>query len=204
MLHIACLLWEPNRHSHPFSRRYDEEWVNRLYRGFKRNLSYPFRFICFTDKERVFAHSEIEQMQLKSKEPSYSDCIQPYDLGEPMILCGLDTVVVGNCDLLADYCRFGDKIALPLDPFNDKQVCNGVALVPKGHRYIYEMWSGENDMLWLRKMPHVVLDNIFPGKIVSYKGHVKKYGLTGVKVVFFHGNEKPDEIEEEWVKQNWA
>lgn len=120
-----------------------------------------------------------------------------------MILCGLDTVVTGNCDHFAEYCLSKDKVALPLDPFDNKQVCNGIALAPKGHRYIYEMWNGENDMLWLRKMPHVVLDEIFPGQIVSYKGHVKKHGLGDARIVYFHGHEKPHEIEDEWVKQHW-
>lgn len=203
MLHITCLLWEPNEHSHSFSKSYNEEWVEKLYRGFRRNLSYPFRFICFTDRERKFAHPEIEQIRLKNKKPGYGDCIEPYSLGAPMILCGLDTIIVANIDHLAEHCMIGNKVALPLDPYDNSRVCNGVALVPQGHKYIHEMWSGENDMEWLRKIPHDILDKLFPGQIVSYKGHVKKRGLKDARIVYFHGHEKPPELKDEWIRQHW-
>jgi hypothetical protein len=54
MLHVVTLLWDANLHSQVFSRDYDESWVEKLYRGFARNLSEPFRFVVFTDRERTF------------------------------------------------------------------------------------------------------------------------------------------------------
>ncbi len=41
-VNIICLKW---------GSLYDPEYVNRLYHGVKRNLSRPFRFICYTDNK---------------------------------------------------------------------------------------------------------------------------------------------------------
>jgi hypothetical protein len=176
LITIATLLWEPNGSSYPFSRMYDESWVWRLLKGFERNLSLPFRFVLFTDRQRHLPR-EVAQIRMLADAPSYADCIEPYQLNEPMILCGLDTVVTGPVNHLAQYCLDADKIALPRDPNQPEIACNGVALVPAGQKAVFEEWSGENDMAWLRARPHAFIDDIFPGQVVSYKGHVKKNGL---------------------------
>ncbi len=36
MLTVATLFWQPNVASRDFSRCYDESWVEKLYRGFRR------------------------------------------------------------------------------------------------------------------------------------------------------------------------
>lgn len=202
-LHVACCLWEPNKHSHHFSKRYNEQWVNKLYRGFARNLTIPFRFVCFTDRERVFTHDEIDQIPLKARTPDYGSMIEPFALGWPTILVGLDTVILGNIDHLARYCLDEHKIALPRDPNDLRVACNGVALVPWSQQRVFEDWNGENDMLWLRKQPHVFIDDLFPGEVVSYKCNVKKSGLGNAKIVYFHGDEKPGEIKEDFLERHW-
>jgi hypothetical protein len=201
---IASLLWDANRHSMYFSRMYDESWVLKLYNGFKRNLSQEWRFVLWTDRLRDLP-PEIKQEMIRAEEPDYSTCIEPYRYGCPMILCGLDTVIVGSVDHLAYYCQTHDKLALPRDPFDKKRACNGVALIPEGQQHIYRNWpKGENDMIYLRKQDHKFIDDLFPGQVVSYKGHVKEKGLDGVKICFFHGQEKPHELEDPWVKEHWV
>lgn len=100
MIVVATLLWDANRGSKGFSSMYDESWVEKLYRGFKRNLSHEFTFVCFTDRRRTFAEP-IDQARLKDNPPTYASCIEPYRLDVPMILVGLDTIVVGSIDHLA-------------------------------------------------------------------------------------------------------
>lgn len=204
MITIATLLWDANSSSRSFSSMYTEEWVEKLHRGFARNLTQPFRVVCFTDRKRVFAEP-IEQIRIKAETPDYGTCIEPYSLDVPMILCGLDTVVVGPCDDLADYCFRADTLAVPLDPYHSRQVCNGVALVPGGQAA--RMWGefdGRNDMEWIRANPHEVTDYLFPGRIVSYKGHVKRRGVAGVSICYFHGALKPHELQHlDWIKDNW-
>jgi len=200
---IATMIWDANENSLDFSSMYTEEWVNRLYRGFACNLTQPWRFVCYVDRERKFGWP-VEQIPIKSPKPGYGDFTQPYELGEPMILVGLDTVITGNVDHLAEYCLTQDKIALPRAVYRADTCCNGVALVPAGHRYVWTEWRGENDMEWMRTRPHVYIDDLFPGQVVSYKGHVRENGLGDARIVFFHGDDKPHQLDEPWIKENWG
>lgn len=204
MITVATLLWDANARSRDFSTMYDEGWVERLYRGFARNLTGPFRFVCFTDRRRRFAEP-IEASLIRDPSPSYATCIEPYRLGVPMILCGLDTVVTGNVDHLAEYCRTARVFALPRDPYRPAIACNGVALVPKGHLKVATMHAGENDMEWVRRFPHAFIDDLFPGQVVSYKGSVEKAGLGDARVVYFHGKKKPHELAQvDFVREHWV
>lgn len=199
---VATLLWDPNEHSHEFSRSYSEEWVEKLFDGFRRNLNRPFDFVCFVDRVRRF-NRPIKQALLERRPIDYGSCIEPYKLNRPMILVGLDTVVVGNCDPLADYCFRGKVPLYPRDPYRPRIACNGVSLVPAGYSHIWERWNGENDMEWIRRHPHEFIDDHFPGLVLSYKGHVKKKGLGGARIVYFHGKEKPHELGLPWIREHW-
>ena len=203
MITIATLLWSPNENSYGFSRMYDETWVEKLYRGFARNLSLPFRFVCFTDRPRDFCEP-IDQERIEGR-LDYSACIEPYRLGEPMILVGLDTVVTGNCDELAYYCLTGKRLAVPLDPYAPHQVCNGVALVPRGHQHIAIAHDGRtNDMDWIRQHDPAVIDHMWPGQVLSYKVQVKPMGLGGARLVYFHGHSKPHQLGHVgWIREHW-
>ena len=199
---ISSLLWDANEKSQPFSRHYDESWVIKLYNGFARNLNLPWRFVLFTDKKRDLIPDEIKQEIIRA-DLNYSACIEPFRYGVPMILCGLDTVVTGNVDHLASYCLEREKLALPRDPYMPERSCNGVCLITNGQQYVYRNWHGEGDMEWLRKQPHDFIDDLFPRQVVSYKGYVKKHGLGDARIVYFHGYEKPNELQEDWIKQHW-
>lgn len=200
---VATMLWDANKHSMYFSRMYDESWVVKLYNGFSRNLTVPWRFVLFTDCLRDLPNDILQEF-IRTKEPDYGAYIEPFRYGVPMILCGLDTVIVGNCDHLANYCLNRKKLALPRDPNDKKVACNGVALIPEGHQHIYRNHRGENDMIYLRGQEHDYIDDLFPGQVVSYKGHVKKNGLDGVKICYFHGQEKPHELDDPWIEQHWT
>lgn len=201
MLHVATMLWDVNALSERFSRCYDESWVEKLYRGFKRNLTAPFRFVVFTDKDRTFSPG-IEQRRLReTREPSYACCIEPFRLNEPSIIVGLDTIVVGNVDHLAAHCLSADRIALPrISGISN----NGVVLVPQGQRRIFDDWHGENDMVWLRKQPHDAIDDLWPGQVVSYKLQVRPNGMGNARIVYFHGTPKMPELTHlDWINEHW-
>lgn len=113
-----------------------------------------------------------------------------------MILAGLDTVIVGNVDFLFEH--QGGALLVPRDP-NTGRACNGVVRSPGGSFTL----DGSNDMDWTHRQPHVYFDDLYPGRVVSYKKHVKKQGLGDARIVYFHGREKPHEIEDEFVKEHW-
>jgi len=203
MITVATLLWDANDQSFPFSRMYDEAWVEKLYNGVARNLSAPFKFVCYSERPRSF-HAPIDVRQMQNQTPGYGDCIQPYELNAPMILMGLDTVITGNIDHLADYCMRASLIALPRDPYKPQQACNGVALVPGGNGCVWSNWAGENDMDWMRAHPHAFIDDLFPGHVVSYKGEAEAAGLRDARIVYFHGLKKPHELPHvAWISEHW-
>lgn len=221
MITIATLLWDWNERSESFSRVYDETWVEKLYRQCERNLTMPFRFVCFTDRRRTFMHSAIRQQLMtgRFRRISYGDCIEPFSLGAPMILMGLDTVILRNIDHLAKWTldpKHEGIIALPRDPYNIRQACNGVVLSPGNRSDIWNSWAGHNDMAWLRQFPHVFIDDVFPGSVKSFKGHVlgqtgltegrdaEPHSIDDIDIVFFHGNPKMHELGHlPWIKEHW-
>ena len=208
MLTVATMLWDPTPQSFSWSRCYDQTWVEKLYRGFARNLTMPFRFVCWSDRHRIYAESAIKTAALGDR-PGYGDVMMPLTTGDPTILVGLDTVVLRNIDHLARWCLESkdDVLALPRDPFKWDQACNGVVLAPANfigpHR---PLDTSMNDMEWCRAQPHVFLDDIFPGSVKSYKGHVlgqsavamgergpdamKPKGFADVDICYLHGNPK--------------
>lgn len=202
MITVTTCFWRANKHTAPASRGYEPFWVDRLAAGFARNLTIPHRFIVFTDRTYRFAEG-VEQQLLSTDEPDWSCMIEPFQLDEPSIIVGLDTVVTGNTDEMARYCLEAGRIALPRSPGKD-YACNGVALVPAGHRSIYANWSGENDMEWLRTQPHDFIDDLFPGQVASYKCAVRPNGLGDTRIVYFHGRPKmSDALHERWVRDHW-
>lgn len=200
---FATCYWRANDESFAFSRCYNFEWVKRLYDGFKRHTTRPFDFLVFVDEYNEHVDG-IQQVLLEKRPIGYHSFIEPFRLNRPMILVGLDTIITGNVDYLVDYCMTATDIALPIDPFFPDRACNGVALVPAGNRHIHDNHNGENDMEWMRANKHVYIDEVFPRYVQSYKGSVRDNGLGDSRIVYFHGKEKPHEIDVDWVKREWG
>lgn len=206
------MIWDPNEHSWEFSRCYEDHWVDRLFGGFRRHLKRPFRFVAFTDRPREF-NPAIEQAPIMSCGPdgliSYACMTEPYKLNVPMILTGLDTVVVASVDKLADYCMTAKTIALPRDIKDPRQSINGVALVPAGHRYIYEEWVEDgcraSDMEWLRRYPNAWLDEVFPGAVQSIRhGDRNRLGIEAASIIYMHGSARPHLMQKRpLIYENW-
>jgi hypothetical protein len=203
MITIATLFWQANDKSLPFSRDYSPEWVDKLYRGFQRNLTYPFNFVCYTDRDYEFNEPITKIISEGLGKKGYGDCIRPYEMGVPMILVGLDTIITGNCDALAEYCFVDDVPAYPIDPYVPGRVCNGVALVPAGCSHIASEHAGENDMEHIRRYPHKIIDREFPGQVQSYKGYVKKNGIGNTRICYFHGLQKPHQLDGHPILEHW-
>jgi hypothetical protein len=202
VLTVATCFWEANRRSVPSSRCYTPEWVNKLARGFARNLTLPHRFVVLTDKAYDFAKG-IEQELLGTDEPDWHSMIEPFRIEGPLIVVGLDTIIRSNIDHLARWCERADRIALPRSP-GKPYACNGVALVPVGMTGIHAQWRGENDMEWLRAQPHVMIDDLWPEQVVSYKQYVRPKGTRQSRIVYFHGSPKMQDIlHEPWVAEHW-
>lgn len=208
MLTICACLWDPNEHSQAFSRCYDERWVEKLYRGFRRNLTPQFRFVLFTDRVRKF-NEPIEQELLSTNKPTYAALLEPFRLNVPMIVCGLDTIVTSSVDEYWNFCYTSRQLGLLRDPYKPERSINGITLVPEGFRKVWDDWDGvSSDMETLRKYDSesVFIDDIWPGSCKSVKFHkLREVGVSPeTKIAYFHGRPKPQHIQHlDWVKTNW-
>lgn len=201
---VASVLWDANEQSEDFSCCYTDEWAIKFFSGFRRNLTVQNRHVLFTDRKRDLP-AWIEQIvQPDLGVNSYGDCVRPFSLNQPMIFAGLDTVVVGNCDKFARYCLETDRIALPRHPYEPLAI-NGVVFCPAGQRRIFDEWRGENDMEWMRRWPHASIDDLWPGRVRSYKAHIRGKGVGKSRIIYFHGNPKmQDVLHEPFVRQHWV
>lgn len=116
-LHLITFWWDHERAKHRWNYEFTAEHVDRLYRGWKRNLTKPFEFHVFTcDKVPVENISErdihIHRMPdaWLSKLHKFGRCycklgIFSWDTREffgpaKLLTLDLDMCVVGNCDHL--------------------------------------------------------------------------------------------------------
>jgi hypothetical protein len=103
---IVCMKW---------GTLYGPEYVNRLYDMVKRNITRPFRFICFTDmKDGIYP--EVEAFDLppfksaplarrgayRKKTLCRAD-LAPFKQGERFIYLDLDIVIMDNIDEMFDF-----------------------------------------------------------------------------------------------------
>lgn len=207
MINICTILWAPNEHSASFSH-YTEEHVEKLYRGFARNLTMPWTFHVWVDQPRKVYLWNTKFHRITNPAPDYRDCLQLYELDAPSIHVGLDTVITGNIDHLAQWCLeqpSGSPVALPRDPFHWSRACTGVHLVPAGNGHIWQPDKITNDMEHMRAQPHVFIDDLFPGQVQSWKAAVKLNGkLDDTRICYFHGDDKPGQIKEPWILEHWV
>jgi hypothetical protein len=201
---ISTVLWDANVKTEEFSRCYTDAWADKFFSGFRRNLTVPTRCVLFTDRRRDLPANIEQVIEPDLGANGYGDCVTPFQLGEPMIFAGLDTVVIGNCDKFARYCFEADRIALPKHPYEPWSI-NGVVFCPAGQRRIFDEWRGENDMKWMRQFPHHQIDTLWPGRVLSYKAHVRNRSVGRAKIIYFHGDPKPDQLaHEDFVRRNWV
>ena len=99
MVNVVCLKW---------GQLYGPDYVNKLYRGVARNLTIPFRFVCFTD-DADGVETPVECMPLPPIElpAGYENSAfrkialfapEVADLSGPTLFMDLDVVIVDTID----------------------------------------------------------------------------------------------------------
>ena len=99
--------------------RYSAEYVNRIYRGVKRNLRRPFRFVCVTDDptglcdgvEPVAFPAKPDWMHLNARYRAWPNIYSKLlvfepgfaNLEGPTLFLDIDQIVVGDLDRFFDY-----------------------------------------------------------------------------------------------------
>jgi hypothetical protein len=127
MINVVCLLRKGGKVG------YDTTWVEKLQRGIQRNLTFPHRFVCFSDCE--VPCNRIELLPGDHGFWSKMQLFQPGVLTGPTLFLDLDTVICGNLDELIKRIR-------------DQQFVMWIEADKNIHSSAFMFWQGDHSYLW--------------------------------------------------------
>lgn len=192
---------------------YTPEYVSRLQNGVSRHLKAKHRFICLTDVQVPCESVSIAHgwPGWWSKIELFRSDIFPEGL---VIYFDLDTVIVGDISPLI-LAEVEAMSFFMLEGFHiSRRWASGImAWNNTGHlddvysSFHYQTHSRKylNDQEWISLCGGQIqpIQSLLPG-IVSYKHHCRGKGLPEeARVVCFHGNPRPHQVEDEWMKEYW-
>lgn len=202
--------------------RYTAEDVNKLYSMVKRNLTQPFRFVCFTD-DKAGINPDVECMDLPPiYVPPFND-VSPWrklsmftkDLGGlagRALFLDLDLVIVENIDCFFEYSTDNFCIIENWTQMNRGIGNSSVYLFTVGaHEDVLQKYNEnmekvlaeyDNEQIFLSKTIKDI--KFWPSDwCKSFKIHCLPGGIFNwfvtpkmpkdVKIVVFHGNPKPSD-----------
>lgn len=191
-----------------------KEYVEKLRDGVFRNLpeSIKAKFTVFTDDPADYG--DINKRPLPH--PTLNGWWNKLSLfrtglfpsSDTIVYFDLDTVITGALDEIVQY--EGD-FAILRDFYRYNGYGSGVMIWKGDHSHIWDKWILADrpeipggDQAWIEKvLPNPArLQDIFPGRFVSYKAHASQSIPKGASVVCFHGTPRPHECYG-WVEQFW-
>ena len=201
---------------------YGPEYVNTLFDMVRRNIpdGYPGRFVCITDDPEGLTEG-IETLPLPEALERWWGKLYMFKRGlfpdgERMIFFDLDTLIVGSLEKIIGY---KGQFATLEDFYQPQRLGPAIIAWEAGAfaASIWEEWVSEGkprhpmgDLWWLNNLqqgrfPKMIdkLQTLFPGDFCSFKRDCKTTFPKGSKVVCFHGEPRPHNCDEEWVKQCW-
>jgi hypothetical protein len=212
MKNVICMKW---------GDRYGAEYVNKLYSMVKRNLTPPFRFICFTDNMQGIDQGIECHPMPGVYVPEKYDCspwrklgVFTKDLAElkgKVLFLDLDIIIIKNIDCFFDYTS---KFCI-IENWTQKGKNIGNSSV-----FLFEAGTYDYILDYYNQHTDEVLENFSNEQIFisaqieklkfwpevwcrsfkrhcmdeSFLGWLKKPEIpSGAKIVVFHGNPKPPE-----------
>ena len=207
---------------------YTAEYVNRLFRACLRHMTRPFDFVLLAGpsvrKEALDSKIKIIETGL----PYWWAGMVFWSLTGTRLFLDLDVVVVGSLDSLFDVdsecCCSRDWSTHSYIPSGHENDANpGVSLI-RGDAglWVWDEYQKAGKPIWNpqdRSIDHspchmaaqgIINDHrgrvdLFPQEVcASYKYTVKKIGVPpGCVTVHFHGQPKPHEVADQFVKEHW-
>lgn len=206
MLTIWCVYW---------GDKYEKGYVQRLQSAVARNLSIPHRFKCLTDAHIDGVHTV---RQISDKQGWW----QKWDLFSfvgPALYLDLDVVITGD---IAPMCYTDADIRTGLNwAMSGHNGCQSTAMFWNDARKLIDLYDesicgcwppfskpgtlyGDQEMLTkLRDNKQLEVDYFDSDHLVSYKYHCQNGLPNNARVVAFHGEPKPADVRDEWVRQAW-
>ena len=205
MLTVACVKQ---------GSKYGPEYAERLHKAVERHLSLPHRFVCFTDEDVPGVPCEPLPAPLIgwwSKIGMFRKGVFPK--GDRVLYFDLGTLIVASIDDMAAY---DGQFAILRDFYRPHGLQSSV--MAWSARACIEVWNKwwkagcpqlqGGDQAWMEmvKPGAEILQDLYPGRLVSFKVHCKLGVPEGASVVKFHGYPRLDEcrgwVQEKWLNQN--
>ena len=196
---------------------YDHRYVTALRNAIKKFLSFPHVFYCFSDMPVPGGW-----IALSKNYPGWWSKIEMFQLEGPVLYIDLDTIILRNIDALAEtIVKLPEKQVMMIRPWNGRRASRGewgsglmgwnCDLRWIHNEFDYTKRNHEWDQRYIveklkkRNITITPIQGYMPG-IYSYKHHCRSNGKPPVdaRIICFHGKPRPTEVEEPWVKENWA
>lgn len=194
--------------------KYGPEYVNRLAAMVERNTTLEHRFVCLTDNpEGVEPDCQAIGVNWPGWWAKVGIFKRPMALGSRRLLyLDLDTIIAGNIDCLLDY--RGD-FAILRDFYRPHGYQSAMMLMgPHFGRHLYdnfkpehmEAFRGRGDQGYIESQVTGadLIQDMWPGRAVSYKVHCLDGPPKGAAVINLHGRPKPHELpQDNWARRIW-
>lgn len=197
---------------------YDASWVEKLRNGVSRNMKRPHKFVCLSDVD-----VPCEQIPLMHNWPGWWSKIElfrPGVIDTDTLYLDLDTVVTGDLD---DIARIESDFAMLQNFNNPSMVGSGVMWFGSVPHKVYEKfvrqpeayiehykrnrngsYVGDQAFIWDTLGPDIdYITDYFDG-IKSYKIHCRKLLPDDSRIVCFHGDPRPTEVNTPWMQRHWS
>ncbi len=201
---------------------YGPEYVNILRDMICRNLAEGTqgRFVCITD-DPTGLDEGVEVLPLPDDLETWWGKLYMFKRGlfpdgTRCLFMDLDTIFVGPLD---DIIKYDGEFATLRDFYYPQQVGPAIIAWKAGDfaASVWEEWVAQGkprhpqgDLWWINNLDQGrfvrqidILQDLYPGKFVSYKVSCNPYPPKGTSVVCFHGQPKPDNCGQSWVDGIW-
>lgn len=193
---------------------YFPRYVEKLMAGVAKNLSVPYRFVCYTDMPKEVGEiCEVRRLTRNLK--GWWSKVEIFKEIGPTLFFDLDTFILGSIDNLAEYISSESVYMLHPMSGNDTGWASGIMAWEGDYSYINNNFSWHMygklklDQKYIAQQldeHHVTVHPVqafLPG-IESYKFSCKDVIPYDTRIVCFHGKGyRPHEIKEGWVKEMW-
>ena len=217
VLNVVCFWWGN------WCSPHGQEYVEKLARGVARNLSLPYNFICFTDREGLqvdgIEFRKLESPSWMGKLPKITAFNPEHGFEGRVLVLDLDTAVTGSISDIASYS--GDFAVRAV--YKKPKIADGDTIGFRVGFGVDEIWrpfeckpkqveqaTGGRERWWYRKvvreqkLPLDLWQTLYPGQLFSYKNHCRQGLPEGARLVSFHGVPRPHELNLGWLKEHWA
>ena len=186
------------------------EYVANLYRGVRRHLNAPFRFVCLTDSPLDIP---IDALNIEGSDwYAKMELFRPGRFGDDdqVLFFDLDTVIIGNVDELAAY--DGEIAGLSDFYYPDRLQSSVLSFKPSTCGHIWTKWErmgkprnkrGDQGVIEVYAPNAERFQDLFPDVIVSFKADCESGVPLSARVVCFHGEPKPDNCPDTFLQQAW-